>query len=76
MNSAHHFNNHDEYNITSNTMTTPMQINNDRIISPEKEMQFEAGKRFCLMIDMGKIPYFEDSSKYMFFEPKPDHTFD
>ena len=39
-------------------------------------MQFEVGKRFCLMVDMAKIPYFEDSDKYVFFEPKPEHTFD
>ena len=38
-------------------------------------MLFEEGKKFSRMYDMS-IPHFEDSEKYVFFEPRPSEGYD
>ena len=36
-----------------------------------KHMMFEEGKRFHLMEDMDKIPFFDNADEFLFFEPRP-----
>ena len=37
-----------------------------------QEMYFQPGKKFSRLVDMTKIPNFEESKDYVFFEPRPD----
>ena len=52
---------------TNNDVTslTPM------VVDKPKHMMFEEGKRFHLMEDMDKIPFFDNADEFLFFEPRP-----
>lgn len=52
---------------TNNDITSNITPIGDKI----KHMMFEEGKRFLLMDGMENIPFFDNASKYVFFEPRP-----